>query len=66
MAGWIIVLLIGTVALSVAALIYADFSRDSAIKAETRLELIDDWLLTHGVVLRDGKFVFKEETVNGE
>lgn len=65
-AGWVIGLLIATVVLSVSAMIYADFARDAAIKAETELRLIDDWMMTHGVVKRDGKYVFKEETVNGE
>ncbi len=65
-AGWLILLLVASVVFSVLALAYANFARDSAIKAETELQLIDDWLVTHGVVKRDGKYVFKEERLNGE
>ena len=65
-AGWLIALLVTSVVFAVLAFAYANFARDSAIKAETELRLVDDWLSTHGVVKKSGKYVFKEETLNGE
>lgn len=56
--------LIASVVLAALALAYANFAMDQAIKAETELRLIDDWLVQHGVEKRDGKYVFKEEKLN--
>lgn len=63
-AGWLILLLVASVVFSALSLAYANFARDSAIKAETELRLIDDWLVQHGVEKRDGRYVFKEEKLN--
>lgn len=40
--------------------------KDRTILAETEMRLVDDWLVTHGVEKRNGRYVFKEERVNGE
>lgn len=63
-AGWLIGSLIAAIAISVLALATAWHAKDMAIKAETELRLVDDWLVQHGVEKRDGKYVFKEEKLN--
>lgn len=65
-AGLVLGLLVLIGILSGAALAFALVARDQAIKAETELRLIDDWLVQHGVEKRNGKYVFKEERLDGE
>ena len=66
-AGWVIGLLIGLSFIAAYALFTANDASDSAIKTETELRLIDDWMQQHRVRKGpDGRYHVIDEKPNGE
>lgn len=66
-AGWVLGLLIFLSFLAAFAAFIAWDARDSAIKTEGELRLIDDWMQQHDVRKgSDGRYQFIEEKDHGE
>lgn len=62
----VLALVVSAVALTVSIMSNGQL-RDQVIKTETELQLVDDWLVTHGVRKgSDGRYHFVKENANGD
>ena len=65
-AGWVMAALGVLIFLTAFMAFVAWDARDSSFKAETQLQLINDWLAAHGVEKRGDRYYFRQEKLDGE